>query len=110
MKYLEVRRHSVRSQAGQHLSQEGVNLARKVGNDMGPFDVVVTSTLPRAFETAIAMGFAVDKQDEQLNVMGEEVTAEIHWTESFLRFSEVIKNGGAAANFGHEQAEFWKLI
>jgi len=110
MKYLEVRRHSIRSQAGQHLSQEGVNLARRIGNEIGPFDAVVTSTLPRAFETAIAMGFAVDKQDEQLSTAGDEVTAEIHWTESFSRFAEVIKTGGATAKFAHEQAEFWKLI
>jgi broad specificity phosphatase PhoE len=110
MKYLEVRRHSMRSQAGEHLSQEGVNLARRVGTEMGPFDAVITSTLPRSFETAIAMGFAVDKQDEQLNIMGDEVTAEIHWTESFARFAGVIGQGGATAHFAHEQAEFWKLI
>lgn len=110
MKYLEVRRHSMRSQVGQHLSQEGVNLARKVGAEMGPFDIVVTSALPRSFETAIAMGFAVDKQDEQLNTMGEDVSAEIHWTESFARFAEVVKNHGLTSQFAQEIAEFWKLI
>jgi broad specificity phosphatase PhoE len=110
MRKLEIRRHSIRSQAGQHLSQEGVSLARKVGSETGPFDLVVTSVLPRAFETAIAMGFAVDKQDEQLNTMGDDVTAEIHWTESFGKFARVIKEGGITARFANEQAEFWKLI
>ena len=59
MKYLELRRHSKRVIPGDHLSQAGVNLARRVGEAMGPFGLVITSTLPRAFQTAIAMGFAV---------------------------------------------------
>ena len=56
MRYLEHRRHSMRVQPGQHLNQAGVALARRVGETMGPFALVVTSTLPRAYETAIAMG------------------------------------------------------
>ena len=46
MKTLEIRRHSIRSQPGEHLNQNGVILARLVGQNMGPFDRVVTSTLP----------------------------------------------------------------
>ena len=45
---------------GSQLSQEGVNLARTLGGAMGPFAQVVASVVPRARETAIAMGFAVD--------------------------------------------------
>ena len=56
MKILEVRRHSIRSPLSDHLNQTGVTLARLVGQNIGPFDRVVTSTLPRAFETAISMG------------------------------------------------------
>lgn len=62
MRVLEVRRHTMRSKPGKHLSQAGVSLARHVGETMGSFDRVVTSTLARAFETAIAMGFAVDER------------------------------------------------
>ncbi len=46
---------------GSHLSREGVALARKIGDSLGPFDYVCTSSLPRTVETAIAMGFAVDE-------------------------------------------------
>ena len=66
MRYLEVRRHSKRVRPGQHLSQWGVLLARRVGDELGPFDRVVTSPLPRCIETAVAMGFAVDETIEAL--------------------------------------------
>ena len=61
MRFLELRRHSLRVRPNEHLSQEGVTFARRVGDEMGPFDLVVTSPSPRAFETAIAMGFAVNE-------------------------------------------------
>ena len=63
MKTLEVRRHSLRKDGGgSQLSQVGVAYARKLGATMGPFARVVTSVVPRARETAIAMGFAVDHE------------------------------------------------
>lgn len=83
MKYLEVRRHSMRMKPGIHLSQDGVALARRVGDHMGPFARVVTSTLPRAYETALAMGFAVDVQEGQLNTLGQAVSDEISWDAGF---------------------------
>jgi hypothetical protein len=66
MRWLEVRRHSLtkkgaaRGRGGSHLSAEGVMLARLVGASLGPFASVVTSVSPRAIETALAMGLAVD--------------------------------------------------
>src|SRR5206468_2537395 len=63
MRTLEIRRHSFRKQgAGSQLSQEGVDYARRLGASIGPFARVVTSVVPRARETAIAMGFAVDEE------------------------------------------------
>src|SRR4051794_10783960 len=53
MRYLEVRRHTMRTKPGEHLSQAGVDLARRVGEGMGHFDRVVSTLAPRAFETAI---------------------------------------------------------
>ena len=79
MKTLEIRRHSIRSPFGDHLNQTGVKLANLVGKNMGPFDRVVTSTLPRAFETAIAMGFAVDEKNELMNTFGSAVSNEVPW-------------------------------
>ena len=60
MKISDHRRHSMRNIPDQHLNQEGVTLAREVGERSGSFQRVITSTIPRAFETAIAMGYAVD--------------------------------------------------
>ncbi|WP_157683560.1 phosphoglycerate mutase family protein [Microlunatus soli] len=62
MSFLEVRRHSWRQgNGGSQLSQRGVDRARQLGEGAGPYARVVTSVLPRARETAIAMGFAVDQ-------------------------------------------------
>jgi broad specificity phosphatase PhoE len=96
MRYVELRRHTMRTRPGQHLSQAGVSLARRVGEGVGPFDRVVTSTLPRAFETAIAMGFAVDEQIALLAGMGADVTARAcAWrlTASSLRPSRFFETG-----------------
>ena len=65
LRWLEVRRHSLTNKGaargrGSHLSAEGVMLARLVGASLGPFASVVTSASPRAIETALAMGLAVD--------------------------------------------------
>ena len=51
---------------------------------MGPFELAFTSPKPRAFETAIAMGFAVE---EQLDVLAE-------WTDDL---SDAADHGGFAA-------------
>jgi broad specificity phosphatase PhoE len=60
---LEVRRHSHRKTGGgSELSQAGVDLARRCGVRLGPFTTVTTSVSPRARETAVAMGFAVDHE------------------------------------------------
>jgi len=110
MRYLEVRRHTMRDKPGQHLSQAGVSLARQVGDGMGPFNRVITSTVPRAFETAIAMGFAVNEQYEQLNMMGDDVDAEINWSAGFPEFARVTRQNGATARFAKVQSELWRSI
>lgn len=110
MRTLEVRRHSHRYPPAPHLSQIGVDLARRAGEGLGKFDRVVTSTLPRAGETAIAMGYAVDEQLEQLGMMSDDVDAEIQWNAGFAAWADVVKRGGAAARFAHEQAELWRSI
>lgn len=110
MRYLEVRRHTMRTKPGQHLSQAGVSLARSIGDDIGPFNLVVTSTLPRAFETAIAMGFAVNEEYEQLSYMGDDVDAEIVWSAGFAEFGRVIRQNGATARFARMQLELWRSI
>ncbi|MCL5998233.1 MAG: histidine phosphatase family protein [Chloroflexi bacterium] len=110
MRYLEVRRHTMRVKPGKHLSQEGVTLARRVGDHMGPFHRVVTSDLTRAFETAIAMGFAVDEQLKELSQMAEDVSDAMASAEDFTALGRLAKKGGVVARFAKKQVSVWRLI
>ncbi len=101
MKVIEIRRHSVRG-AGAHLNQKGVDLARGAGNAMKRPARVITSTLERAFETAIAMGFAVDEQYGLLATMGDGVSAEIFWDSPYADFSAKMCAGTALSHFAEE--------
>lgn len=116
MKTLEVRRHSFRKGGGgSQLSQEGVAYARMVGDAMGPFTRVVASVVPRARETAIAMGFAVDHEIVSL-VDDREVYAEIAqvrpWedAEPFAAIARVVRSGGATYRYAHSLAALWRDI
>jgi broad specificity phosphatase PhoE len=110
MKTLEIRRHSIRSQPGDHLNQEGVTLARLVGQTIGPFDRVVTSTLPRAFETAIAMGFAVSEQNELMSTYGHDVDKEAPWPMSFAQYREAFERGRAAMKYAKKLASYYASL
>lgn len=110
MKILEIRRHSIRSQPGDHLNQSGVTLARLVGQNIGPFDRVVTSTMPRAFETAIAMGFAVDEQSELMSAYGRDVEKEAPWPLSFADYAEAVRGGGASTKYANKLARYYAGI
>jgi broad specificity phosphatase PhoE len=96
----------MRTKPGQHLSQAGVDLARRVGEKVGPFDQVLTSTVPRAFETSVAMGFAVDRQIELLSSMPENI--EVSFDEGFERFSCYVRENpkSVTANFASKLADF----
>lgn len=110
MKTIEIRRHSIRTKPGEHLSQQGVTLARLIGQNLGPFDRVVTSTVPRAFETAIAMGFAVDEQNEIMSTYGSAVEREAPWPLSLAGYAEVVRNGGAAAKYANQLAAVYSRL
>jgi len=110
MKILEIRRHSIRSPLGEHLNQTGILLARLVGQNIGPFDRVVTSTLPRALETAVAMGFAVDEQNELMTTYGAAVENEAPWPQSFANYARIIKKNGAAAKYANKLATYYAGI
>jgi broad specificity phosphatase PhoE len=107
MKIIEVRRHAMRNKPGDHLSQAGVDLARRVGMEIAMVDRVITSDLPRAIETAIAMGFAPDITDGRLASMGDEVSAEIEWDAGFAAFAATIARDGATARFARDQHDLW---
>jgi len=110
MKTIEIRRHSIRSKPDEHLNQPGVTLARLVGENLGPFDRVVTSTLPRAIETAIAMGFAVDEFSELMSSYGYDVENEAPWPLFPVEYADVIRRGKAAARYANQlKAVYTKL-
>jgi broad specificity phosphatase PhoE len=110
MKTLEIRRHSIRSKLGDHLNQSGVTLARLIGQSIGPFDRVITSTLPRAFETAIAMGFAVDEQNELMNTYGSSVANDAPWPQPFRNYAEIVKEQNSAAKYAQKLAKYYARL
>src|SRR5688572_8616198 len=109
MAIIEHRRHSWREPPEKHLTQKGVSLARRVGETMGRFDLVVTSELPRAFETAIAMGYAVDRQEELLGDDGG-LADEVDWTLGCAEFARAFRQGKRVANACRAQAELVRAI
>jgi broad specificity phosphatase PhoE len=109
MTLIEHRRHSWREPPGQHLTQKGVALARRVGETMGRFDLVVTSKLPRAFETAIAMGYAIDRQEELLWGDGD-IAEEADWTLGCVEFARAFRQGKRVAKACRAQAELVRAI
>lgn len=119
MRTIEIRRHSCTKKgegrgAGSHLSQSGVELARRVGEEIGPYHLVLASTIPRATETAIAMGFAVDAVVPMLGEISPEMHEEIGhherwaWERPFAEFVRLNERGGATARMGQAQVEIWR--
>ena len=70
MKTLEIRRHAQRRKPGMNLTTEGIRRARRTSACERDFALVVSSTLPRAVQTAVAMGHGVDEEEPQLASMG----------------------------------------
>ena len=95
-----MRRHSIRERMSQDLSEQGRLLARFIGEEIGPFQRVLTSCIPRAIQTAVAMGFQVDEQVELFNPYNDSVEAEIHWPASFDEYTIPVLCGGPAKRYG----------
>jgi broad specificity phosphatase PhoE len=106
MPEIEHRRHSWRHNPGKHLTQQGVELARRVGETMGRFDLVITSDIPRAYETAIAMGYAVGRQEEVLSDLGKGVEGEIAWELGCSEFQRRAREHKRIAKSCGRQAAF----
>ena len=110
MRTLEVRGHVMRRKPSEHLSQDGINLARLVGEESGPPALVVTSNIPRAVETAIAMGFEVQETLEALGYLPDEVYREVGWPSPFTQVACAVSASTAVAGFAREQAELWRSV
>jgi broad specificity phosphatase PhoE len=108
---LEVRRHSDRkATGGSQLSQEGIDRARQIGQKMGPFVKVVTSVVPRARETAIAMGFAVDHELVTLTADPGvyDDAARLGGAFTFTTFAKVLSEPGPWRDYAHSMAALWR--
>jgi len=118
MRWLEVRRHSLTDKdtardRGSALSAEGVVLARRVGEALGPFAYVVTSTSPRAIETAVAMGFAVDDTVELPSgyVAGEvEHHEQWRWPRPYRTYAELLARPSGIATVAEAHRRIWKRV
>ena len=110
MKTIEVRRHSIRDRASQDLSEQGLALARLIGAEIGPFQHVVTSTVPRAYQTALALGFKVDEQLELLNTYGDAVETQIPWPADFSEYTLPLRGSGAPARYGRQLKELYTRL
>jgi broad specificity phosphatase PhoE len=119
MRWLEVRRHSLtkkgaaRGRGGSHLSAEGVMLARLVGASLGSFASVVTSASPRAIETALAMGLAVDDTVELPSgyVSGEvERHRQWNWPRPYRTYAELLGRGGGLAEVAETYRAAWTQV
>ena len=109
MKTIEIRRHSIRS--GQNLSQNGVSLARMIGDEIGPFDRVITSPIPRAVHTAIAMGFAVNETADILASLEiGSFAIECPYGASFTEFSQIGKRNQAIALLLIKLSDFYNQL
>ena len=118
MRTIEIRRHACTKKSegrgrGSHLSSEGVALARTIGGGIGPFDLVLASPVPRALETAVAMGFAVNDCLEALGDLPPAVSEEVGhherwaWEEPFVAFAHLVRRGGPTTRMGERQREAW---
>ncbi len=118
MRWLEVRRHSLTRKGaargrGSHLSAEGVVLARLVGESLGPFASVVTSASPRAVETAVAMGFAVDDTVELPSgyVPGEvDHHEQWRWPRPYRTYAELVGRAGGLAMVAQAHRRVWTRV
>jgi len=99
VKTIEIRRHSKRFKTDENLSPEGIELAKKIGSQTGPFDLVVTSTIIRAVQTAQAMGFKVDKTLDDFSTYGDDVDKEIKFDSGFHEISKAVSKGKHASDY-----------
>jgi broad specificity phosphatase PhoE len=109
MRVVDHFRHSIRTRPGKHLSREGVLLARRVGATLGNYDLVVTSKLPRAIETAIAMGYASDRRIKELaSMFGAE--EEVDWSAGCAALAAALQTSKQVSHVAHRQAEIMRSI
>jgi len=118
VRWVEVRRHSLTKKGaargrGSHLSAEGVALARAVGAEIEDIAYVATSCSPRAIETAVAMGFAVDDTfDLPAGYMPGEASHhdQWNWPLPYLTYAALIAAGQGLAEVAEAHKAAWAAV
>ena len=110
MRLLVVRRQAMPEPDHGPLTQAGLSLARRLGDLTSRPDLVVTSTATGAYETAIAMGFAVAEQRTEFAPMAAALRAECGWPRPFAASASVVLGDGAIGAFARQQAGLWQEV
>lgn len=110
MRILEVRRHTMRHKPDLFVSPKGVTLAKLVGKTQDPFNLVVTSDLERAKQTAIHMGHRLDTTLADLYFLPEAIFKYVGWPVPFTRIAEVVKESDIIAEYAKTQADLWVSV
>lgn len=100
----------MRQKPGQHLSQDGVALARQAGTGLGPYAAVFTSHLARAVETAVAMGFAVGRAIEDLGLYPEALPDLISWPAPLADIRPRLSRHPEIAALAGTQVALWRRL
>jgi broad specificity phosphatase PhoE len=104
-------RHSIRATPEQHLTREGVLLARRVGETLGEYDFVATSGIPRAIETAIAMGYGVDRYYTMLgSLMLADDELDLTITLQWRAAADAYRRGGLTTHAATSHADLLRSI
>ena len=98
MKTIEIRRHSIRSMDGK-LTEQGLMLARLLGEEMGQFQRVITSPLPRAIQTAEAMGYEVNETADILAGTDAGWDLDCPFGSSFSEYAQAVRQNNSPDGF-----------
>ena len=101
---IEIRRHAERHKPGDNLNARGVARARNASARDRLYALVVTSPVPRAIQTAVAMGHSVDETNWFLASMGERVSQALIFDAGFAAIQHAIITDRAAALYAELQA------
>jgi broad specificity phosphatase PhoE len=110
LRQLEVRRHAQRNTSGRSLSEEGLGMACYVGQSLPEFDLVVTSELRWAIETAVVMGYSIDTKINAKEYKKDQDDEEISQNASPADYAELIKTSSGIAGWAQAQLEYYLLI
>lgn len=114
MKTIDHYRHAERQKPRDELTEEGLRLAQRVGSGqfgaLPRYERVLTSTVDRAFYTARAMGYSVDKQLGELEPMSADLIRELDWPQPLDRAATYFLGAGQAGAFSRDQAALLSRI